>query len=121
MRKTKQKNLINDILAGNYNHPTINQIFEECLKKDNAIGIATVYRNIDKLVTNGKINKFTDLNNIVRYDPILEDHAHFICNNCQKIYDIDLFNHESYLNNKNIISISSCNLFLKGICVKCKN
>lgn len=120
MRKTKQKNMIFQVLENNYNHPTINDIFNECCKKDSSIGIATIYRNVDNLVLKGKLNKFVDYNNVVRYDPILTNHSHFICENCQKIYDIDYFDSNSYLKNKNISSISNVNLFLNGTCNKCE-
>ena len=56
-RNTKQKQIILDILENNRIHPTINEIYNMAKTKYPTIGQATVYRNVNHLVEEGKLIK----------------------------------------------------------------
>ena len=42
-RNTRQRQLILDTLVDNPTHPTIQELYQNVIKKDNTIGQATVY------------------------------------------------------------------------------
>jgi Fe2+ or Zn2+ uptake regulation protein len=51
------------------------------------ISLGTVYRDLQKLVAEGKLQVLT-LDRTQRFDPLLDSHEHFICQSCGRVYDI---------------------------------
>ena len=122
-RNTKQKEIILDILKENRIHPTINEIYVLAKEKYPSIGQATIYRNVNRLVEEGKILKLPNSNNdSYHYDIDISSHDHLLCKKCGKIIDIfdndydDIF--ES-IAKKNKIIIDRATILLEGKCSKC--
>lgn len=87
MRITKQKNLILEIVNNSKEHLSVEEIYKLTRKEIPNISLGTVYRNLNLLLNNGNIRKIK-LNGIDHYDSIKKFHNHFICNKCNRIYDI---------------------------------
>lgn len=117
MRRTKQNDLIYNIVNNSFNHPTAQQIYMECKNIIPNISLGTVYRNLNTLVESKKIQRIKTNNNIDRFDKI-KDHSHFICVKCNKIVDIyeSLFECSEYLDNNKILN---CKITLEGVCQEC--
>ena len=89
---------------------------------DPAIGQATVYRNVNKLVNNGKIRKLSINNELDHYDGDLSPHYHFICTSCNKIIDIFDSNikiPKNKINKKYGVFIEKSDIILYGKCKDC--
>lgn len=121
-RETKQKKIILDSLKENKNHPTIKELYDD-IKKDNPdIGMATVYRNINKFADSGKVIKLSTKDGNNHYD-YYKDHFHLVCLNCGKI--IDIYDNElieelsKRFKNKNEL-ITNYSLILEGYCSSCR-
>lgn len=121
--KTKQKDLIVNWIKSKNNSFTINDIYDGLNKE---VGLTTIYRLIDKLVKEGKVNKNINELNKPTYqylsDCTCHNHFYLKCDNCGKLIHIDcecitelsehiLKIHKFIPNNKNII--------INGICNKC--
>ena len=122
-RNTKQKELILKELENDYTHPTILELYEKLRKKNPKIGKATVYRNISKLVEEGKVRKVLTTDGIDHYDGDCSNHSHFMCNICHKLYDLydvdtDILISKAKKNHS--FSISNASVLFEGICDKCK-
>lgn len=120
-RKTKQKELILEVMKDNKNHPTIADIYNEVKKIDPTVGQATVYRNIKRYVKENKLYVVKSMLGIDHYD-YNKDHAHFECIKCGKIIDIfddELFNNLKLRFNNNHKNIISYQVSLQGYCEKC--
>ena len=122
-RNTKQKEIILDILQANRIHPTIHEIYELAKEKYPSIGQATIYRNVNKLVEEGKIIKLpNNTDDSYHYDIDISSHDHLLCKKCGKIIDIfdndynDIF--ES-IEKKNKITIDRATILLEGNCSNC--
>lgn len=122
-RNTKQKQLILEMLKKEKNHPTIADLYEKILEVDNTVGQATVYRNVNKLVEEGKIKRITtDCG--YRYDCDCNPHYHLVCKKCNSI--IDIFD-EKYikmikrLEEEYSVKIDNSTVVFEGICDKCLN
>lgn len=122
-RNTKQKEIILDILEHNRIHPTIYEIYELAKKKYPAIGQATIYRNVNRLVDENKIIKLPSKSNDgYHYDINTNSHDHLLCKSCGKIIDIfdndytKIFNDIERSNN---IKIEHATILLEGICSNC--
>lgn len=123
-RNTKQKQLILEELENDYTHPTILELYEKIKKKDSSIGQATVYRNVNKLVTEGKVLKISLGNGIEHYDGHCHNHYHLFCTYCKKIYDLEdgqEFLLKEKMENKYKIKIDKTKIVFEGICKGCLN
>ena len=72
-----------------YSHPTAEDIYMIVKGKDPAISRSTVYRNLNLLVEDEKINKISMQAGPDRYDFIREPHSHIICTKCGKVFDFN--------------------------------
>ena len=51
------------------------------------LALGTVYRNLQALVTEGKVRKIDMPQGGARYDRVEDDHAHFVCVECGGVID----------------------------------
>lgn len=117
MRETKQGKFILNLLNNSYNHPSAYDIYELCKKEFPNISLATVYRNLNKLVSINKIKRIKMPNNIDRFDK-MDTHPHFICVECGRI--IDLKNNIKFDMLPDNLKIIDYEINFKGICEKCQ-
>ena len=72
----------------------------------------------------GKIQKITSFDNIDHYDYNCDNHAHFICKKCNRIFDVDSLEVSKIkkycLNSLQDVYLEDVNLTLKGLCKDCK-
>ncbi len=90
MRETIQRKAILQVIDSS-EHPLC---VEEILAKGECIvpslGIATVYREIKRLVSEGKITSVSIAGRPDLYERIgKHHHHHFKCDSCNKVYDVD--------------------------------
>ena len=122
---TKQKDLILDILKCEEKDLTIKDIYNELNEQ---VGLTTIYRFVDKLVSDGAISKTIGQDNVTYYRYLEKcnhtNHFYLKCENCGNMIHIDcdciedlsnhiLKEHQFTLNHENII--------INGICRNCLN
>lgn len=71
-------------------HPTAAQILEGLASTSPGISLATVYRNLELLVDEGRIREVACERGPTRYDGNVEPHHHFTCEACGRIVDVGL-------------------------------
>lgn len=119
IRASSQRILMLEYLMQNNVHPTADKIYIDLSKKLPTISKATVYNNL-KLFLNKEIIKEVNIdNNEVHYDMIMENHAHFICNKCNKIEDLNIKAVEIDTSEIGDYEVTSQDIFLKGTCKEC--
>ena len=118
MRNSKQRDLILDIITSSYSHPTAEDIYNVALKTIPNISLGTVYRNLDILQDMGSIRRINIESNTYRYDRAGNNHAHFVCNECEEIIDIsqEMFQNLDEISGNKILSYD---IIFKGICKNC--
>lgn len=87
-RKSKQREAILRLLKGTTSHPTADWIYEQVRAEIPNISLGTVYRNLRLLKQEGKILEL-DLAGIGRFDGNTQDHYHFRCERCGRIFNVD--------------------------------
>lgn len=85
IRMTKQKMI--DIINNSYAHLDALGVYKEAKEIIPNISLATVYRNLNLLVEEGKIVRIKK-GLVDRYDAKRGRHDHFFCSRCGKIIDI---------------------------------
>ena len=86
-RNTKQLQLIWDAVRDDKSHPTADQIYDRVRKKMANISLGTVYRNLQKLVADEKLQVLMR-GRSQHFDPLVGPHQHFICDRCDRVYDV---------------------------------
>jgi len=123
-RNTKQKEVIYTCILNDKSHPTISDIVKMVRNIDSCIGQATVYRNVNKLLAEGKICKLTGINKNVRYDGDVSSHSHLVCVECGEVLDLYDNNYEDIketINDKYSFLVSRISTTYAGICQSCQN
>jgi len=122
-RLTKQRKIILEELKSVKTHPDATELYSSVRKKIPNISLGTVYRNLEILSQEGKIVKISCVN-FSRFDGYTEKHSHFLCKNCQRVYDIEQdtklnFNQKGF-EKKTGSKILGVNIEAYGICRDCK-
>ena len=89
MRKTKQKEAILRVLRDMAYHPTADWIYNEVKKEIPNISLGTVYRNLRLLADSGDIMELDICSTLSRFDWRADNHYHFRCENCGRVFDVD--------------------------------
>lgn len=121
-RNTKQKSIIIDTLKEDKTHPTIKQLYSNVNKKSQTLGQATVYRTVNKLLSDGKIKKIVDINGLDHYDADCNPHYHLECKKCHRIIDIYDNRYERVIKDierKYFVKIDNSNIVFEGVCKSC--
>ena len=122
MNISKYKSIILDILMTNPVHPNAYEIYQMVKDGHPEVGMATIYRNLDFLVNEGKIIKFNTEAQFDRYDATVRDHYHMLCNQCGKVYDVPgevVECMDEKVSENTGFKITGHNLSFKGVCSKC--
>jgi Fur family peroxide stress response transcriptional regulator len=86
-RHTRQLEVIWEAIKDDSSHPTADQIYERVRKEIPNISLGTVYRNLQKLAAQQRL-QVLKLSRSQHFDPLVDRHDHFICESCGRVYDI---------------------------------
>ncbi len=117
---TMQRVAVLRYLLLNENHPTVDMIYQAIRKEIPTLSKTTVYNILNLFRKHNLAFTVPTKEDEKHYDLALINHNHFICNNCNKIYDIE----PSKIKVKNTIkdhNIEYYDIVFYGICKKCKN
>ena len=88
-RTTRQLALVLEaVQASGIEHPTADRVFRHVRRELPTISLGTVYRNLQRLVADGRISAAPLGARVARYDPRPTPHDHFVCQDCGRIEDI---------------------------------
>lgn len=121
--KTKQKDIIINVIKKQNHEFTIKDIYESIKDK---VGLTTIYRLIDKLVEEKKLNKTISSDNTTYYQYLEEcsneNHFYLKCDKCGTLIHVDcdcieeLINH---INKDHKFIPNKKNIIINGLCRKC--
>jgi Fur family peroxide stress response transcriptional regulator len=69
-------------------HPTASEIHAALQPSLPALALATVYRNLEVLVAEGRVHEVPTTSGALRYDGRLDPHDHFDCERCGRLFDV---------------------------------
>ena len=119
---SSKREAIYKVIADTKCHPSAMWVYEQLKDEIPNISLGTVYRNIALFKEQGRIITVANVNGEERIDADTSDHAHFVCECCNKVYDLfsgELSPLEVDLNNKGF-EIKRKNIVFHGICHECK-
>lgn len=89
MRLTPQKTAVFHLLQRKNYHPTADMIFAQIRKQYPMTSFGTVYQILEQFNEIGLARKISSAGQRQRFDGKLEAHAHFACERCGRIDDIE--------------------------------
>ncbi|HIG28430.1 MAG TPA: transcriptional repressor [Verrucomicrobiales bacterium] len=90
LRYTTQRYQIYSILLSRQDHPTANEVYQQTKENHEDISMATVYNTLETLIKCGLVREVNLEKTVTRYCPNMKDHWHFYCENCGKVFDMDV-------------------------------
>tara|TARA_B100001123_G_scaffold230760_1_gene259427 strand:+ start:23761 stop:24231 length:471 start_codon:yes stop_codon:yes gene_type:complete len=122
-RFTGQRAEVYRILTSTSNHPTAEEVFLGVREKVPEISLATVYKNLETLVSCGLASKMSHADGSARYDGRSDPHHHTRCISCGCVSDIPGEFREPELSKiilgDNDFHITGYHLELTGYCSEC--
>jgi len=90
LRPTSQRSLVYEVLLSHAKeHPTADEIFIQAKQEKPDISMATVYNCLDALVKHNLIRQMHLDRAATRYCPNMQEHAHFLCEECGEVSDFE--------------------------------
>jgi Fe2+ or Zn2+ uptake regulation protein len=88
-RSTPQLAVVLDaVQSSGTEHPTAERIYERVRRILPSISLGTVYRNLQRLVQEGRIGAAQLGARSLHYDPTITPHDHFVCRECGRVEDL---------------------------------
>ena len=122
MNYSIQKEIVLNALKNNVVHPTVEYLYSVIKKEYPTVGIATIYRNLNKMAEQGIIKKIEGLENSAHFDHNTFEHYHFICKNCGKVVDISANvapNLKKLAEKETGFIINKYDITFSGLCAEC--
>ncbi len=117
IKPSAQRIAVTGHLMTHRTHPTADDIYQALLPDYPTMSRTTVYNTLKRLAEAGKI-KVLDFDPVnQRFDGNTDEHAHFVCNDCGAIHDIEspakaIAQPDGYL-------ITETQILFRGKCAKC--
>lgn len=121
-RLTSQKQIILNYLQSVTSHPTAEDIYLAVKKKLPRISQATVYRTLNNLNDKGMAQVIAS-GGVSHFDGNAEPHAHFVCQQCRRVFDVFEVCEDCNIISKKKTSVGEINyyqIYFHGICYGCK-
>jgi Fur family peroxide stress response transcriptional regulator len=89
-KRSRQREKILELLQGTKVHPTADWLYDRLKGEFPNLSMGTVYRNLNILVEQGKVDRIDFGSTFDRFDANVGPHYHFICEQCGTIFDLEL-------------------------------
>jgi Fe2+ or Zn2+ uptake regulation protein len=117
-RFTPQRRQVYDVLMRERDHPTAEEVFIRSKRTMPEISMATVYNCLTALVTSGLARQVSLQRGAARFCPNMEEHCHFYCDACERVFDIEL-TEDSHSRLPKGFEARSYDLAIHGSCPEC--
>lgn len=120
VRATVQRIAILGFMRENPVHPTAEVVYDALSEEFGSLSLTTVYNTLKLLVQHGLISMLT-IDDVFRcFDGNVAMHAHFMCNECKKIFDMEMPQEVAeFAKSMDGFKVDEVQLYVKGICKDC--
>lgn len=121
IKPSVQRTAIMDFLIHNRIHPTVDDIYNALCVSIPTLSKTTVYNTLKLFSGQGALLSLVIDEKNVRFDIDISNHAHFLCLECGKVYDVPVKD-ITCVDIKEIggFSVSEIHLYYKGHCEECR-
>ena len=115
-RATWQREAVRENILTRHDHPTAHEVHASL--NLTGIGLATVYRHLAVLVTEGAVRTVVHEGE-TRYDRNTDPHAHASCTSCGALWDVPLPEHIAEHRPDGLEKVAGVQLTYAGRCCHC--
>lgn len=119
LRFTRQRQHVFRLLLGKRDHPTADEVFLRAKREMPDISLATVYNCLDALVRCGLVRKVQLHHGASRFCPNMKEHCHFYCDECDRVFDIELPTAKAAVSVPKGFRASHYDIAIHGVCPAC--
>ena len=123
LRHSHQRDRIYEYLCTSSDHPSAEMVYDALRPEIPGLSLGTVYRNLKLLEELGKVRRVAACQGTERYDAICGDHAHFLCEKCGILQDLDSSVAQDIRWSLTLgqgYTLRKLDITITGICPKCK-
>jgi Fe2+ or Zn2+ uptake regulation protein len=121
---TRQRAAVYEYLRTVDHHPTAHEVYFAVRRRMPKIGLATVYKNLEALVSCGAVSRLDYGDGAARYDIRTDRHYHSRCLRCGAIRDIEPGAGTIALRRLRLpagFEVTDCRLEVLGCCRACRS
>ena len=119
----RKRNAILSYLRETTDHPSAEMIFNQLKPEIPDLSIGTVYRNLTIFRQQGVASCVATVGGVERFDGNVNEHVHFICNECGSVIDLHQINPPEALRTEAETCVGgrvdACQLSFTGVCRDC--
>ena len=119
IRLTPQRLKVLEYLSNSREHPTVDQIYNVLKKEVPSLSKTTIYNTLNYLSELNLIKVLLSDDNEAHFDADTDDHGHFKCTSCKRIYDFEIDMDSCITEKLNDYKIEEKAVYFKGICPGC--
>ncbi len=108
-----------EYLMSDQEHPTADTIYKKLLLEVPTLSKATVYNTLNLFLEKGLVSPMSVDHHEIRFDLVTEEHGHFVCSKCQRVYNFPYKASDKY-KGLDDFEIDDVEIVLKGLCKYCK-
>ncbi len=106
-------------LRDNHTHPTVDEIYQALAEELPTLSKTTVYNTL-KLFIDHHLVREINLKEQKRYDVVTTPHAHFKCDRCDELYDVEIAPPSLDEKSSELFVVRDVQLLYHGVCRKCQ-
>ena len=110
---------IYEYLYGNKNHPTVNDVYISLSEEIPTLSKTTVYNTVKLLREKGLVQLITINEEQVRIDGNPDFHGHFLCSECEEVFDFEVPKLEVALPKG--FEVNTGEVYYMGLCKCCSD
>jgi Fe2+ or Zn2+ uptake regulation protein len=118
IKPSHQRLMIMSYLLTHHTHPCADTIHSSLVARMPTLSKTTVYNTLRLFARHGAALELSIDEKSLHFDGVIEPHVHFMCKECDTIYDIPLGKNVPMSVPKNFV-VTDSQLYLKGICEGC--
>lgn len=122
IRYSRQRERIYEYLCSTREHPSADMIYDKLRPEIPNLSLGTVYRNLKQLEESGMVKRIATSQNAERYDARCDDHAHFVCDRCGRVVDLQMVDRgaaAAACGADSSVEIHWLHVTFGGICAEC--
>jgi Fe2+ or Zn2+ uptake regulation protein len=120
IKPTHQRLEILRYLEQHRNHPTADMIYQDLVQAMPTMSKTTVYNTLNSFAESGIVRPVTITGTEVRFDLKTACHHHFLCEECGRIYDIELCCPNLERKDVDGHQVKEIHGYFKGLCAECR-